>query len=83
MATQDNDPHSWRDETRLSQADLVRAVATSADDGQTDDLTGNDVGAEEARSGADRKFEGKGDPDPNSTAGRALRNDFDGPIGPH
>jgi hypothetical protein len=79
MASDDNDtPGVWRDEERLPLADLVRAVATSADDGQTDDLAGNDAGAEQARP----KVEG-GDPDPDSAEGRSLRTDFTGPTGPH
>jgi hypothetical protein len=84
MPKQDNDiPGVWRDEQRLPLSDLVPAVATSADDGQTDDLAGNDAGIEEARTEIDSDTTGEGDPDPHSVEGRALRNDFTGPIGPH
>ena len=50
MANQDNDtPGVWRDEERLPLEELTKAVATSADDGQKDDLTGNDAGTGESR----------------------------------
>jgi hypothetical protein len=84
MPTQDNDTSGvWRDEQRLPLADLVQAVATSADDGQTDDVAGNDAGVEQARSESDVDSVEHGDPDPGSAAGRALRTDFTGPTGPH
>jgi hypothetical protein len=38
----------WRDEERLSVDELNRAMATNSADGQVDDVTGNDAGAEEA-----------------------------------
>ena len=59
----------WRDEEKLPLAELNRAVATSADDGQTDDLSGNDAGIEETLDAR------PGD--------RAARTDFTGPTGPH
>jgi hypothetical protein len=37
----------WRDEERLPVDELNRAMATYSADGQVDDLTGNDAGAEE------------------------------------
>ena len=37
----------WRDEERLPLSELSDAMATSAADGQVDDVTGNDAGAEE------------------------------------
>lgn len=37
----------WRDEERLPLAELSDAVAVSPTDGQVDDVTGNDAGAEE------------------------------------
>ena len=87
MPTQDNDtPGVWRDEERLPLADLVAAVATSAADGQTDDLAGNDAGIEEALTEPDTDDPGDaddGDPDPDSAEGRSLRTDFTGPTGPH
>jgi len=69
----------WRDEERLPLADLVAAVAMSADDGQTDDLSGNDAGIEQARA----EQRAGGEPDPTSAEGRSLRTDFTGPTGPH
>ncbi|MFC7550398.1 hypothetical protein [Plantactinospora sp. GCM10030261] len=44
----DNDRAVWRDEEQLPLSDLERAMATSAEDGQVDDVTGNDAGAEAA-----------------------------------
>jgi hypothetical protein len=38
----------WRDEERLPVDELNRAMATYSADGQADDVTGNDAGAEEA-----------------------------------
>jgi hypothetical protein len=84
MATHDDDMAGvWRDEERLPLADLVQAVATSAVDGQADDLAGNDAGIEQARSEPDAGATERGDPDPDSAAGRALRTDFTGPTGPN
>ena len=71
---------AWRDEERLPLADLVQAVGTSADDGQADDLTGNDAGMQPP---ADSAAPADGDPDPDSEAGRALRTDFTGRRGPN
>ncbi|GGM04109.1 MULTISPECIES: hypothetical protein [Micromonospora] len=42
----DNDSHAWRDEDRTSLEELDRAIARSPGDGQSDDVTGNDAGAE-------------------------------------
>jgi hypothetical protein len=87
MPTQDDDmPGVWRDDERLPLSELVPAVATSAGDGQTDDLAGNDAGIEEARTEPDTATtdsEETGDPDPDSAAGRSWRTDFTGPTGPH
>jgi hypothetical protein len=87
MATDDRaNDGVWRDEERLPLADLMSAVATSADDGQRDDLADNDAGIEQTlaeraqRSSADERA---GDPDPTGSEGRALRSDFNGPSGPH
>ena len=38
----------WRDEERLPVDELDRAMATYSADGQVDDETGNDAGAEQA-----------------------------------
>jgi hypothetical protein len=75
MPTQDDNTEGvWRDEERLPLADLVQAVARSAEDGQDDaDLAG----------GAGTRPHSDGDPDPDSEEGRALRTDFTGPTGPN
>lgn len=44
----DNDRNVWRDEERLPLSELERAMGSSAEDGQVDDVTGNDAGAESA-----------------------------------
>ncbi|MFC6023093.1 hypothetical protein ACFP2T_43945 [Plantactinospora solaniradicis] len=44
----DNDRHVWRDEERLPLRELERAMSSSTPDGQVDDVTGNDAGAESA-----------------------------------
>lgn len=44
----DKDERAWRDEERLPLAELDRAVARSANDGEVDDVTGEDAGAESA-----------------------------------
>jgi hypothetical protein len=74
-----DDDGQWRDEQRLPLEDLTRAVATSSNEGQADDRTGNDAGIRPP-AGSDGT---DGDPDPDSAAGRALRTDFTGPIGPN
>ncbi|MFI5914443.1 hypothetical protein [Dactylosporangium sp. NPDC051541] len=58
----------WRDEERLPLADLVDAVATSADDGQTDDESGNDAGIQQTL---------------DEDGGAMARPDFTGRTGPH
>lgn len=42
----DDDRAVWRDEERLPLSELEKAVATPAGDGESDDATGNDSGAE-------------------------------------
>ena len=42
-----DDEATWRDEERLPVDELNRAMATYSSDGQVDDVTGNDAGAEE------------------------------------
>lgn len=74
----------WRDERRLPLEDLAAAVATSAADGQADDLAGNDAGIEQAITESEEPGERRdGDPDPTSSAGRALRTDYVGRTGPN
>lgn len=80
MSTDENPVDGvWRNEERLPLADLMEAVAMSAGDGQTDDLSGNDAGIEQAR----QEQRAAGEPDPTSAEGRSLRTDFTGPTGPH
>src|SRR4051812_2844094 len=75
----------WRDEEKLPLSDLVQAMATYSQDGQVDDLTGSDAGAEAEfgdgattgrRSGEDDGA--PGDADPTSAAARRLRPSPDG-----
>jgi hypothetical protein len=68
----------WRDEHELPLAELTSAVATSSNEGQTDDWTGNDAGIERPPPAPT-----DADPDPDSAEGRALRTDFTGPVGPN
>jgi hypothetical protein len=81
----------WRDEEKLPLEDLSRAMATSANDGQVDDMTGNDAGAEQ-EFGHDAEVAEKargdepytGDPDPGPTdPDRAVRPSTTGRTGPH
>jgi hypothetical protein len=44
----DNDGSIWRDEERLPLSELERAMGAAAGDGEVDDVTGNDAGAESA-----------------------------------
>jgi hypothetical protein len=37
----------WRDESKLPLSELTKAMASNSQDGQVDDLTGEDAGAEE------------------------------------
>jgi hypothetical protein len=74
----------WRDEEKLPAAELSQAMATYSQDGQVDDLTGSDAGAEaEFGDGAATGRQaggdgGPGDPDPTSAVGRRLRPSPDG-----
>jgi hypothetical protein len=77
-----SDEGVWRDEQKLPLSELAQAMATYSQDGQVDDLTGSDAGAEaEFGDGAGRPAPGDagpGDPDPTSAAGRQLRPSPDG-----
>jgi hypothetical protein len=64
----------WRDEERLPLADLERAMGAASQDGQADDVTGNDAGAEEAF--------GHG-PEPADRAAEGSRPSTTGRTGPH
>jgi hypothetical protein len=77
---------SWRDEKRLPLSELNQAMASYSADGQVDDATGGDAGAEQAgldRAGRARAGAGGGDPDPDSEEGRRLRPSPDGRTGPN
>ena len=76
----------WRDEQELPLAELTEAMAVYSTDGQQDDVTGNDAGAEEAfgdQPFVERAGERAGDPDPDSEEGRALRPSPEGRSGPN
>ena len=79
------DAGQWRDERELPLAELTEAMAVYSTDGQLDDPTGGDAGAEEAFGDEPfvRKADGSaGDPDPDSEEGRALRPSPEGRSGP-
>lgn len=44
----DEDRHVWRDDKRLPLTELDGAMGSSTPDGQVDDVTGNEAGAESA-----------------------------------
>jgi hypothetical protein len=78
-----SDEGAWRDEEKLPLSELVQAMATYSQDGQADDLTGSDAGADtEFGNGSSTEGAGDdgspGDPDPASEAGRRLRPSPDG-----
>jgi hypothetical protein len=90
----EQDTHAWRDERKLPLAELVQAMATYSHDGQIDDMTGADAGAEAEFGHGPRPVEhtggsgstrderpAAGDPDPTSEAGRRLRPSPDGASG--
>lgn len=79
-----DDTDLWRDPESLPLAELDRALATYSSDGQADDVTGEDAGAEEEfgdEPWALRDHE-RGDPDPTSVEGRRLRPSPEGRTGP-
>ena len=81
----ERDPAQWRDERELPLADLTQAMGVYSTDGQRDDLTGNDAGAEDEF--GDQPFavtaeERDSDPDPDTEEGRALRPSPEGRSGP-
>ena len=76
----------WRDERELPLAELTEAMAVYSSDGEQDDATGNDAGAEEAFGDEPpvlKAGEQDGDPDPDSEEGRALRPSPEGRSGPN
>ncbi len=78
----DHEPTAWRDEDRLPLSELDQAMATYSQDGQVDDATGGDAGAEEYETEYEKELETAtghaGDPDPDSEEGRRLRPSPDG-----
>ncbi|WP_433303876.1 hypothetical protein ACQP2F_13275 [Actinoplanes sp. CA-030573] len=64
----------WRDESSLPLSELTRAMASNSQDGQVDDLTGEDAGAEEEYGHGPAA----GDPEATSEEGRRLRPSPDG-----
>ncbi|GIJ48700.1 hypothetical protein Val02_55860 [Virgisporangium aliadipatigenens] len=65
----------WRDEERLPLAELDRAMATYSHDGQADDATGNDAGAElEFGDGSTARRPGRPSPDGPTVDGRTGPN---------
>jgi hypothetical protein len=83
----EREPQQWRDPQRLPLSELDEAMATYSQDGQADDLTGADAGAEEEfghgpipvdEDERDPATVESGDPPPDSEAGRRLRPSPDG-----
>lgn len=83
----DNDSAVWRNEERLPLSELERAMATSAGDGQVEDVTGNDAGAEAAFGHGPEAADGRPDiPDTGremTDEDRAYRPSTTGRTGPH
>ncbi|HEY2670823.1 MAG TPA: hypothetical protein VGJ07_10645 [Rugosimonospora sp.] len=73
---------SWRDEKKVPLSELDQAMAVYSADGQVDDASGGDVGAEETMRQVDREVPADRDPDPDSEAGRRIRPTPDGRPGP-
>ncbi|MCU7727109.1 hypothetical protein ODJ79_25560 [Actinoplanes sp. KI2] len=73
----------WRDESSLPLSELTKAMASYSQDGQVDDLTGEDAGAEDeyghgARARPSDGDSAVGDPEATSAEGRGLRPSPDG-----
>ncbi|MBO4209981.1 hypothetical protein [Micromonospora echinofusca] len=83
----DDDRAVWRNEERLPLSELERAVATSPGDGQVEDVTGNEAGAEAAfghgPAAADGRGEAAGEGREPTDADRAYRPSTTGRTGPH
>ncbi len=80
----DRSAGAWRDDRELPIDELTEAMATYSTDGQRDDVTGGDAGAEEAfgHEPPTREVELDRDPDPDTELGRALRPAPEGRTGP-
>jgi hypothetical protein len=72
----------WRDEKKVPLSELNRAMGTYSADGQVDDASGGDVGAEETVERIDDQVPTDRDPDPDSEQGRRIRPTPDGHPGP-
>ncbi|MEH1017042.1 hypothetical protein V6U90_28580 [Micromonospora sp. CPCC 206060] len=83
----DDDRAVWRNEERLPLSELERAVATSPGDGQVEDVTGNEAGAEAAfghgPAAADGRPETAGKGREPTDGDRAYRPSTTGRTGPH
>jgi hypothetical protein len=83
----DDSSSSWRDEERLPLRDLERAIASPANDGQLDDATGNDAGAESAFGHGPESADGGPGPETGeremSDDQRPYRPSTTGRTGPH
>lgn len=83
----DNDSSVWRDDERLPLRDLERAMGASTGDGQVDDMTGNDAGAESAyghgAEAVDVQPTDEADRDEVTDPDRAYRPSTTGRNGPH
>ena len=87
----EHDTHAWRDDRKLPLAELTQAMATYSHEGQIDDMTGADAGAEAEFGHGPRAVEHpadrdgdpspSADPEPTSEAGRRLRPSPDGASG--
>ncbi|GAB3803614.1 hypothetical protein [Micromonospora zhanjiangensis] len=89
-----NDGRNWRDEDRLPLSELERAMGAPAQDGQLDDMTGNDAGEEAAfghgpeatdasRTASDEPGAGDGRHRDATDADRSFRPSTTGRTGPH
>ena len=79
-----DDEGRWRDPRELPLAELSRAMATYSTDGQVDDTTGGDAGAEEEFGHEPFALteDPVPDPDPDTEEGRRLRPSPEGRSGP-
>jgi len=74
---------TWRDEKRLPLREVERAVAISGQDGEADDVTGNDAGAEESFGHGPEAAERPRSAGAATDDQRAYRPSTTGRTGPH
>ncbi|GIH12851.1 hypothetical protein [Rugosimonospora africana] len=72
----------WRDEKKVPLSELDQAMAVYSADGQVDDASGGEVGAQQTIEQVDREVPAEGDPDPDTEQGRRVRPTPDGHPGP-